>query len=315
MNPGGSVEYDRLEPFRRLGVSSLAGNPSVEVPLAAMVAPQRRDLTANTGGEGGYGVLTGVDYLSPALRGFSVTADAGVSVIPLNRNITGIPFESTSAVAAWSASEGAAPSSSDPTFGLAPVTWCSVGFATNVSRKFLKQGGTAAEQLLRTAALNAIGRGVDKAVLAGSGSSGEPEGLATISGTISESGTSLGWSGLQNIRQAVADTGARDADCAFVATPAVRELLATRERASGSGIVWGEGKIDGHPAHVSAECPSASLFYGPWRDIRVLILGGIVFQLLKPYFSTSGMHRVQVFAEVAIVIPRPGSFAKSTSIT
>lgn len=306
--PGRSTDFARVFEGASAAARARMTETRLEVPLAAI---QGRDLAAGTGSAGGYLVSNPTRFHQPSLPALR---DLNIEVITLERDVPGVPV-ATGPTFAWASSEGAAMSPTDATFALAAVTPVTAVYQANVNRRFLTQGGPAAEALVRETILNGAGRTMLAGVLGGSGSSGEPTGLTAISGTISQSGTSLAWLGLQSMIRQVADTGAADADCAFVGTPTVRELLAKRERASGSGIAWADGKIDGHPAYVSADCPSASLLYGPWNQIKVFVWGGVSVEIMAGRFSVNGAMTIRCLIDMAVVIPRPGCFAKSTSIT
>ena len=62
-----------------------------------------------------------------------------------------------------------------------------------------------------------------------------------------QSGTTLGHTGTANMKETVATLNAPEDDIAFIGTPAVRELLEGRERATGSGFVWDNDHVASTP--------------------------------------------------------------------
>jgi hypothetical protein len=117
-----------------------------------------------------------------------------------------------------------------------------------------------------------------------------------------------------------AEAGARDEDLAYISTPAIRQTLEVREKASGNGgFVWQEGRVADRPAFASIDCPIASMFVGPWPQVVVGQWGppGIVLKL-NPYEQSkfkAGIIQARMVLTVDMAWIRPDAFVKSTSIT
>ena len=313
-----------VDPTLRMALDSLSGGHvergrGIGVPLHVLA----RDLVAGTAAAGGSTI--GGPRIEPtnAMRGFSVLAEAGVTVVNVPRTgpvgaslgLPGLPFISAPAVAAWLGAEGDAAAESEPTFGLRQADPKTIGVRANVSRKLLKMGGPLADQMVRRDQLDAIGRGLDKAILAGTGADGQPSGLGTVAGTVSMSGTSLSFATIADgIRQVLA-AGARMSSLRFIVGTQTFEVLSTRERAAGSGFIIEAGQLAGIPVSVSAEAPTDALYLGDWSRIVVPIYGAIeVFT--NPFVSPqSGTVQVHVLADVDVLIPLPGAFLKAASVT
>lgn len=282
--------------------------------LVVSLRSLRRDLTFGAASAGGATVGSPRNFDAESLRGFSVTADAGLDVfVAPEGNTPSIPVVDTPPVAAFVASEGGAVPDSDAVFALRTGTTYTGGVRCNVSRKFLLSTRPEVKALVSRELLSACGRLIDKAVLQGNGSN-EPTGLLTVSGVHDQAGASLAWAGIAAMFKAVADGGARDEDRRFIGASAVRELLQKREKATGSGIVWSGGAIDGVPASVSRECPAGTLFLGDWSQMTAMIHGGIRITV-DPRVSPSGTHRLVVMFDLAVEARQPAAFSRATSVT
>jgi HK97 family phage major capsid protein len=214
-------------------------------------------------------------------------------------------------------SETAAASPSTPT--LAQNTLMSPKVAigvVNISRQLRLQARAdawIARELLRTA-----GTTLDQAVLSGTGANGQPLGLLNMT-TSTQSGTALAWAGITAMKRTAAAANVDDAEIAFLGTPAVRELLEKREKASGSGIVWDGPTMAGCRAYASTDMPSATLLCGPLSRIIVGIWGDGLQVELNPFDGTlfkSGVVQARVLMGVDVAVEcDPLAFCKAATIT
>jgi hypothetical protein len=121
------------------------------------------------------------------------------------------------------------------------------------------------------------------------------------------------------MKQLSSEAGARDEDLAFVATPAVRQLLEIREKATGNGgFVWQAGMVADRPAFASNDCPSASMVCGPWSEVVIGLFGPGVTLEINPNEETKfkqGIIEARVVLDADMGVIRPSAFVKSESIT
>lgn len=291
------------------------GNPRfvrTRVPLSWLT----RDLNVGTPTAGGNLVGSPRPEAVQKPIPFSVMVEAGVRTIPLplGSNPPGIPTVTSPAVASWVTGEGQPLPPSDAVFGLLPASPKTLGATCTFTRRFMTVGGPAADISARTDLVRSLGVGLDRGILQGAGSGGEPQGLATLSGVGTQPGTGLAWSGIQAMRKAVLQGGARDDAVRVIAAPGVRELLATRERAAGSGFIWDYGQVDGRPAHATPQCPAGTLFMGDFSQVTVVLHGDVTL-MVDRFNSTNGSARVVVMQDADILYPHPAVFARATSIT
>jgi HK97 family phage major capsid protein len=211
--------------------------------------------------------------------------------------------------------ENAADTASEPVFG-APValTPATLRVTAVASRQLLKMSPVA-ERALGVEMLQAVGRAIDVAVL-GAGGGAEPVGLADTTGRITQSGTSLTFATIADVERQVLGAGVRLEKMRYITTPAIRELLMTRERAAGSLHIIEADKIGSIAVASSNEAPAGAMFLGDWSGAVVAFYGGRPTIFINPYrYSSSGLIEFTIHAEVGIGIPRPGSFAHFSSIT
>lgn len=282
-------------------------------PLADLV----RDLNVTTSTAGGNLVGAPKAETAPTLGGASIIERLGAEVVTLPLgNPLGHPAVDAAPVASWAASDGAAVGQSEPSFVLRPGAMCTVGARARLTRRYLKSAGEEGDRILRLEWAKAFGRAIDAAALGGTGADGEPLGIKNASGVYAQAGSTLGWSGVQNMLQQLGDAGADDdASIAFVGTPAVKELLSQRERAPGSGLCWADGAIDGHRAISSKACPTGCLIAGDFRQVKVFIAGSVTVIVDRYSHATTGDVRIVMLADVAVVVAQPGAFAVASSVT
>lgn len=310
----------RLEGTREDEVTSLAStltgafaNPyRRQIPWSVFTG--KRAMATTPGASGGFAVGSAIGAAAQALRRWSITARAGVEMLEnLTDNVV-LPRIATETTGAW-VGENAAGSPVDPVVGnvtLSPRTFIAT---IPISLQLLRQSEVA-DRVVRDMLLRAAGRALDAAVLAGAGGA-EPQGLLSQV-TVTESGTSLGWTGIANLRETLANADVDDERVTFVAAPGVRELLEKREVATGNGgMVWSGATIAGRPAVATAQMPAATLLAGDFSTVAVGMFGPGLRVDVDPsgtgFNNASVTVRVLMMADVAL--RQPSAFVKSTSIT
>lgn len=273
----------------------------------------KRDMTA--AGASGSNYLVGNDHITPAdtLRGYNVVLQAGATLLPDRVGNISIPRTVTDATAYWLADEASAITAGQPEVGMVSMTPKTLGALVTVSHQL--RVTTEVDAFLRGHLLQTIGRTLDAAVLAGSGIAGEPTGLVNVPGVHAESGTSLAWSGLQNMLQHAADGGADDEALGWIGAPDTRELLASRERFTGTGPCWAGREMAGFSAVAAKAAPSASLFLGPWREIVIALWGVPEIEVNPGSLFKSGKVQMRVLMQADVACRHPAAFAMATSIT
>lgn len=282
-------------------------------PWSALV-PQRRD--AAVSGSGGFLVETPVLDAIDTLRPWSVSVRAGISVVPNLKGNTIFPRTTGNVTGYWVSTEDSAVTATAPTLqqlALAPHT---AGALVNVSRLLLRQS-TQTEPYIRRELLRTIGTTIDHAVLNGAGSA-EPLGVLNVTGIGATSGTSLDWSDVLAMQKTVAEADTDDAVVSFIGTPAVRALLSARERATGSGFIWDNGRVAGRPGYVTSDMPSAALICGAWPELLLGLWGPGVELAINPHDPTAftkGIVQVRCLVSCDVGVAHPPAFNAATAVT
>lgn len=273
----------------------------------------KRDMTA--AGASGSSYLVGAEQITPAdtLRGYNVALQSGATLLPDRVGNISIPRTLTDASGYWLADEASPITEGQPEVGMIAMTPKTLGALVTVSHQL--RVTTEADAYLRGHLLQTIGRSLDAAILVGSGINGQPTGLVNVPGVHAESGTSLAWSGLQNMLQHAADGGAADEALAWIGASGTRETLATRERFTGAGPCWNGRDMAGFSARATTAAPADSLFLGPWSEI-VVALWGVPEIVVNPgSLFKSGKVQMRVLMQLDIACRHPAAFAVATSIT
>ncbi|MDJ1008659.1 MAG: phage major capsid protein [Paracoccaceae bacterium] len=165
----------------------------IPVPYAAL-APQGMDLEKRT--TIASGVIDPVRTMPIVDRIFAQSAATrmGATMINIDSGEVEYPVVSSSITAGWQATETgdvAGPTAFETTDKpLVPVS--TLGITMTLTRRTLKQGGSAVEQAVRRDMTGTIGQELDKAMFLGSGGSGEPLGVVEGASTYGVTETAIG---------------------------------------------------------------------------------------------------------------------------
>lgn len=274
-----------------------------------------RDMTA--AGTSGSNFLVGNQQTSPwdIVRPYSVTQRAGVRILTGLRDNLVMPMVSGTTTAHWLASEAVtAIGESTPTVGQKVLSPKAAGALVDVTHQFMRQA-KGQEEFLRWEMTRTVGNLIDGAIINGSGSAGEPQGIVGATGVGAVSGTSLGWSGLTTMQQTA--SAANTELNAWIGTPAVRQLLSNRERSSGNGngYCWDSGKVLGVDAFASTQCPTASLVCGDFNQVLLGIWSDGFELHINPSDFSRGIYAARVLVHCDVGLLNPTAFAVSQSIT
>jgi HK97 family phage major capsid protein len=275
-----------------------------------------RDLSKVVGAAGGYVTGTEVRETVDILRPFSVTARMGMQVEVGLVGDQVVPKVTAKTTPGWfpiETSQGTLSGLTMTQIGLTPKM---VGDMVQFSRQFAKQ--TNAAKFVGNELLKTIGTAIDQAVLNGSGASGQPLGLLNTSGVQTQSGTTLN-AGCATMKRKSAEANVADDQITFVSTPAVREVLEGREKATGGGkFVWDKDLVADRPAFVSTDVPTATMICGDWGLIFLGIWGS-GFQLeINPYDAggfKAGLIQGRILVSCDLAVLHPAGFVVATSIT
>jgi HK97 family phage major capsid protein len=283
---------------------------------------QKRDMTAGTANAGG--VLVATDNLASSfidlLRNRAVVAQLGATMLSgLVGNVT-IPKQTGGGTAYWLTNEATPITESQQTLGQLSMTPKNVGAYTEISRQLMMQSSPAADMLVMNDLSRVLALAIDLAALEGSGASGQPTGISNTGSIGAVTGTSLAYAGILEFQTDVAAANALAGNCAYVTTPAVAALLATRQRFSSTDTpLWNgnvlDGTMSGFRAMSTNQLTAASMIFG---DFSQVVIGewGMLELALNPYANfTAAISGVRAIQTVDVGIRYAGAFSRATSIT
>jgi HK97 family phage major capsid protein len=279
-----------------------------------------RDLNASSASAGGY--LSGV-----TTTGYIETLQASAVVAPKCTLVTAgpggiaVPRGTTPVTTTWLATETSTITESQPGFGQAAAITKIIGAYTEVSRQLLLQSN--AEQIVNLEMNRAGAIAVDTAIIAGTGASGQPTGIINTAGIGTFTGASLNQAAARNAQRDVLEANAivNPASLAYVTTPAVAELLSTRQRFTGSDrALWegslASGTIEGERAHATTACPTATALYGDFSSVWLVQWDGGLQIQIDPFTKfAQGIVAIRMLIPVDVIVARAAAFTVATSVT
>ena len=338
-----SVEYRRKNPIDDKGPQGGARASGFGIPFDVLSAPvandmdmaralvarlAQRDLSVGTASAGGNLVATDllVSSFIDLLRNRIVVAGMGAQMLPGLVGNVAIPSQSAGASTYW-VTEGTAVTESEATFGQVTMTPKTVGMFTDYSRRTLLQTSPAIEALVRADLAAGIAVEIDRAALHGTGSSGQPRGIAATSGIGSVAGGTNGaaptYLNMIALEEAIAVANADVGNLGFITNPKMRaQLRGTQQFASTNGVpVWGaDNSVLGYRTAVTNSASStltkgsasgvcSAIFFGNWADTLIGMWGGLDLILDQSVLATSGGRRLVALQDVDVAARRAVSFA------
>jgi HK97 family phage major capsid protein len=283
-----------------------------------------RDLSVATPSAGGYLTDQGQGEYVPSLTGDSTVLRLGVTSFPVPRGASSLAWArgTAGATAHWLGDEATAVTPSQPTLGQINSTGKTMGLITTASRALLI-GAANAEAVIRAELRLAAAAALDAAVLAGSGINGQPLGIVGTPGVGAFTGGSLDQAALRNAQADIGTANAviNPAAVAYVAPPAVAELLAKRQRFTGSdrGLWEGssfDGVVEGCRAVSTSGAPVSTLVLGDWSNVQIAEWAGGIILEVDPFSSFStGAVSVRVLLTCDVVVQRPAAFSVATGVS
>jgi HK97 family phage major capsid protein len=274
-----------------------------------------RDMTA--AGVSGSNYIVGTDTAATVdmLRPWSVSLQAGITRMGGLVGNVAIPRTTAASTSYWLSDENASISASQPTAGLVNMSAKMAGALIQFSNMMLRVSPVV-EAYLRREIFRTTGTLIDQAVFNGSAATTASRlGILNTPNIGTQSGTSLAWAGILNLEQQIADAGTEPTS--YITTPAVRELLKARAKASGSDMVWSGDEMNGRPAFATTTLPAATLIAADFSQIVLGQWGGLEIQIAPPSAAgfRAGSLAIRLLTAVDVGVLHPGAVAVSTSIT
>ena len=257
----------------------------------------------------------GNDFID-ILRNESSVMQAGATILRgLQGNVV-IPKKTAGASAGWIATEGAASAESEFTAGSVTMTPKVIGAHTDVTRLLLQQSSLDVENLIRDDLTKSIATAIDLGALAGSGSSGQPTGIASTSGinTTTFAAANPTWAEIVAMESAVANDNALTGSLGYICRPADFGTLKTTEKATGTAqfVVSPDNSMNGYNVVRSNQVTSGDFYFGNFADLLIGMYGGLDITVDPYALSTSGGVRIVALQTVDVAVRHAVSFCKSS---
>lgn len=257
----------------------------------------------------------GGDFID-VLRNESSVMQAGATMLRgLQGNVV-IPKKTAASSAGWIATEGAAASESEFTSGSVTMSPKVIGAFTDATRLLLQQSSLDVENLIRDDLTKSIATAIDLGALAGSGSSGQPTGIANTSGinTTTFAAANPTWAEIVAMESAVANDNALNGSLAYICRPADFGTLKTTEKATGTAqfVVSPDNSMNGYNVIRSNQVTSGDFYFGNFADLLIGMYGGLDITVDPYALSTSGGVRIVALQTVDVAVRHAVSFCKSS---
>lgn len=258
---------------RRHGAPKHGG---ILVPLRAF---ERRE-NNTTNGAGLVGTDHRADQFIGPLRASLLVKALGVRTLSGLRGDVSIPKHGAGLSAGWVA-EGETLTESTMGFSGVTLTPHHVGGITEMSRQLIQQSAPAIEDLVRDDLSFAIAAAVDKAIVAGTGDDGEPQGIIGRLG-VQTAGVPATWNAILDVEQML--RGVNVSPSGWYTTTEVLTALRKVLKAptAGSDYIAGPASIGDLPAASSNAAPEDTAILGDWSQVLIGQWGAVEL-LVNPY--------------------------------
>ncbi len=256
------------------------------------------------------------DSFIDVLRNESSVMQAGATMLRgLQGNVV-IPKKTAASSAGWIATEGSAAAESEFTSGSVTMSPKVIGAFTDATRLLLQQSSLDVENLIRDDLTKSIATAIDLGALAGSGSSGQPTGIANTSGinTTTFAAANPTWAEIVAMESAVANDNALNGSLAYICRPADFGTLKTTEKATNTAqfVVSPDNSMNGYNVVRSNQVTSGDFYFGNFADLLIGMYGGLDITVDPYALSTSGGVRIVALQTVDVAVRHAVSFCKSS---
>jgi len=255
----------------------------------------------------------GGDFID-VLRNASSVMQAGATMLTGLVGDVKIPKKTAASTAGWISTEGGASSESEPTFGQVTMSPKSLGAFTDITRLMMMQSSLDIEALVRNDLSTGLALAIDNGGLQGSGSSGQPTGIANTSGINAPTDFAAAnptFAEVVAMETAVAEDNALMGNLAYILPASMYGALKTTAKDSGSGqfVVEPGGTMNGYRAIVSNQVTAGDLYFGNFADLLIGMYGGLDITVDPYTASTSGTVRIVALQTVDVAVRHAVSFA------
>jgi HK97 family phage major capsid protein len=330
----------------RSGVKRSADR-SFLIPYSALT--KRATYVTSSAATGGNVVATDLlaDDFIEALRANTITGSLGIRTLPGLVGDVAIPSRSATATGYWLSSETTAITQSESQFGQVTLQPKNYAALSKFSRQTLLQATPGIEELVRRDLTDTINVGIDAAVIAGSGSSGQPTGITGTAGigsvAIGTNGGAITLETLINLEEEILVDNAGGASMAYASNPKVlselKKLRAGGSAAGDGAFLWNvdpsgigrggtPGVINGYPIGISTNVPSnltkgsssgvcSAVILGDWSQVALGVWGnGLEVEIGTDSDDFSkALTSVRAITTIDVAVRQASAFAACLDVT
>ncbi len=303
---------------------------SILIPPDALVS--RAVLTTQN-----FSAMVGVEHVgslfAQALKPNVVAMKLGSTFLHRTADVS-IPRWTTGTTSEW-VDEDAAPADSAPAGDTIALSWHGLSSTIRNGRRHWYQSDPSIETTARMDILREIAVMVDKAVLAGTGTLGQPKGIlndaAVPTLALGPNGAKLAWANIPRFFTAVEDANAGGDRLAFATNARVKASMMTEPREAtspryilddaGSGDVE---KLAGYNIAFGGNMPKnltkgtgtnlSAMIFGNWRELLIAQFGPLDIIVDDTTESAKGNIRITVHSAWDCVVRQPKAFVKCVDI-
>ena len=277
-------------------------------------ALQHRALTAGVAGASTIETTVLGGSFIEILRKMTVLDKAGITILDGLQGDIAIPRQTGAGTHYWLANDTTDITESTQTLDQVAMTPKNIGAYSVYTRQLLLQSSIAVEAWLRSDLARVVAIGLDAAGLYGSGSAGQPRGVANTSGINAPTNFAAA---VPTFAEVVAMETAVDLDSAlmgslaYITDPTIRGGLKTTVKFSGGDReIWQPGnELNGYPGLASAQVTAGDMFFGNWADLILGLWGGLDV-MSNPYTLDQRRNvKVSVLQSADYGVRHPDSFA------
>lgn len=255
----------------------------------------------------------GGDFID-VLRNASSVMQAGATMLTGLVGDVKIPKKTAASTAGWISTEGGDASESEPTFGQVTMSPKTLGAFTDITRLMMMQSSLDIEALVRNDLSTGLALAIDNGGLQGSGSSGQPTGIANTAGINAPTAFAAAnptFAEVVAMESAVAEDNALMGNLAYILPAGMYGALKTTVKDAGSGqfVIEPGGTMNGYRAIVSNQVTAGDLYFGNFADLLIGMYGGLDITVDPYTASTSGTVRIVALQTVDVAVRHAVSFA------
>lgn len=282
----------------------------------SLLGGDKRDLSAGTATDGAELVATNLlaGSFIEVLRNSSAAMQAGMTVLSGLVGDVAIPRQTSGAASTWISAEDGDATEGEPQFDQVTLAPKDLACYTEVTRRLLQQSTPSVEALVRNDLARAQALGIDLAVFYGSGSSGQPTGIANATGikTVDLAAADPTYAELINMIAKVMAANAVTGNPRFILEANGWEALSTTPK-QGSGvegnfILGDSGRVAGYPYTMSNQITDEHYFFGDFSQVILGEWGGLEMNVDPYTHSLKGKIRYITFKTCDIALRHPEAF-------